>query len=276
MEFFFEQNAELDNLDGVPNEFKPFYAQGQDGKFKVAEAFMATATTIDGLRKNFKSAQENLTRANGESMQRRQALEAWAAKAGVASPDELGTRLDQMTRDLTEGKKINPDTIRQELQGQFQTQVDTAKAERDEMEGSLKEYLLDSQAMASIAEHKGNPTLLMPHIRSQAKVMKDPVTNKYRAVATNDRGEPLPDTDGGWMGIGKLVERLKANKDYAVCFTVTAPSGGGTPPNGGRQTNFQPVNPGSQNQNGGNERSPMDKISAGLQKRNLPRERANV
>lgn len=266
MDFFFEANAELDNLDAVPAEYKPFYAQGQDGKFKVAETFAATAVNIDGLRKNFNQTKANLSTVNGESAGRRVALEAWEAIGGVKTPDELKAKLDKFTSDLADGKKINPDTIRQELQGQFQTQVDAAKAETAAMEGSLKEYLLDNQAMSAIAEHKGNATLLMPHIRSQAAVIKDPVTNKYRAVAVNQAGEPLPDTDGGWLGIGKLVERLKGNKDFAACFTVAAPSGGGTPPNNGQRPNVRPVNQ-TPTGDGTQDRSPMDKISAGLAKR---------
>jgi hypothetical protein len=277
MDFFFSENPELDSLEKVPAEFHTFYAQGQDGKYKVDEKFAASATTIDGLRKNFNTTRTNLTAAQQESMQRRQALEAWEANTGVKTADEAKARLDKLTQDLSEGKKINPETIRAELQTQFDAKNAATVAERDAMEASLKEYLLDSAALGAIAELKGNATLLMPHIQRQAQVIKDPVTNKYRAVAVNEKGEPLPDTDGGWLSVAKLVERLKANKDFAACFTVTPPSGGGLPPGGGQQQqrpNLQrPANNGG---TGGdqNQRSPMDKISAGLKGRQLPRERA--
>lgn len=275
MEFFFSENPELDSLEKVPAEFQSFYAQGQDGKYKVDEKFGATATTIDGLRKNFNTTRTNLTAAQQESMQRRQALEAWTANSGVASADELKLKIDKMTQDLSDGKKINPETIRAELATQFEAKQAATQAERDAMEGSLKEYLLDNAALGAIAEHKGNATLLMPHIQAQTQVIKDPVTGKYRAVAVNQAGEPLPDTDGGWLSVGKLVERMKANKDFAACFTVTPPSGGGLPPNGQQrqipQQQRQTPNGGQQGQG---DRSPMDKISAGLRNRTLPRERA--
>jgi hypothetical protein len=278
MEFFFEQNAEVPEADfetKVPAEFKPFYVKDQAGVYKVGEQFAAAATTHDGLRKNFTTTRANLTAVNGESAQRRVQLEAWAAVGGVATPDELKTKIDKMMSDLTEGKKINPDTIRAELQQGFQTQVDAAKAETTAMEGSLKEYILDNAAMQAINEQKGNSTLLLPHVQRMATVMKDPATGKYRAVAVNAAGEPLPDTDGGWLSIGKLVERMKANKDFAACFTVQTPSGGGLPPNNGR-TQVPPNNGQRQNGTGDGERSPMDKISAGLAKRRLPVERAGA
>lgn len=281
MEFYFDQNVEVEDADfetKVPAEFKPFYAKGQDGKYKVGEAFAAAATTHDGLRRNFTTTRNNLTAANGESAQRRVALEAWTATAGVTTPEELKTKIDKMMSDLTEGKKINPDTIRAELQAGFQSQVDAAKADTTAMEASLKEYVLDNAAMAAIAEHKGNPTLLLPHVQRMATVMKDPVTNKYRAVAVNAAGEPLPDTDGGWLGINKLVERMKANKDFAPCFTVTTNSGGGTPPNNVGSGIRPPLNNNRQQGNGdgnggGDGKSPMDKIAAGLKARRLPVER---
>lgn len=279
MEFFFSENPELDTLEKVPAEFQSFYAQGQDGKYKVDEKFNTTAATIDGLRKNFNTTRTNLTAAQTESMQRRQALEAWTANSGVTSADELKVKIDKMTQDLSDGKKINPETIRAELAGQFEAKQAATIAERDAMEASLKEYLLDSAALGAIAEQKGNATLLMPHIQNQAQVIKDPVTNKYRAVAVNANGEPLPDTDGGWLSIAKLVERMKANKDFAACFTVTPPSGGGLPPNGGQQRqipNQQQRQAPNGGQQGAGDRSPMDKIAAGLRNRTLPRERQNA
>lgn len=278
MEFFFEANAEVPEADfeaKVPAEFKPFYVKDQAGVYKVGEAFQAAAVTHDGLRKNFQTTRTNLTSVNGESAQRRVALEAWEAVSGVKTPDELKVKIDKFTSDLTEGKKINPDTIRAELQAGFQTQVDAAKAETGAMEGSLKKYVLDNAAMQSIAEHKGNATLLMPHIRSMTAVMKGN-DGEYRAVAVNAAGEPLPDTDGGWLSVGKLVERLKGNKDYAACFTAATPSGGGFPPNNNGRPQIPNNGQRPNGQGDPNERSPMDKISAGLAKRRLPTERAGA
>lgn len=266
MEFFFEQNAELEEADfatKVPVEYQPFYAKGQDGKFRVAEAFATTVKNIDGLRTNYKTAQTNLTRANQESAERRIALEAFTGTAGVANADEFKAKWAELQTMVTEGKKFNPDTIRQELQTQFDAKVAPIQQERDGMEASLKEYLLDGEALRSIAEHKGNATLLLPHVLRQAAVIKDPNTGKYRAVAVNDRGEPLPDTDGGYLGVGKLVERLKGNKEYAPCFAGTTQTGGGLPPanNGGGPRVTPVVQPGG---TGAAEKSPMSKIAAGL------------
>lgn len=281
MEFFFDANVEVEDADfvtRVPAEYQSMYAKGQDGKYRVAENFATTAQNIDGLRRNFNNTRTNLTSVNGESASRRVALEAWAATSGVTNPEELKTKLDQMTKDLSDGKKINPDTIRAELQAGFQAQVDTAKAETTAMEGSLKEYILDNAALTAISEHKGNATLLMPHVQRQAAVIKDPTTGKYRAVAVNDRGEPLPDTDGGWLSIPKLIERMKANKDYAPCFTVQTSSGSGTPPGGGDQRRIG-TPPGSGTGTGtqaGDGKSSMQKISAGLAARRLPREAAGA
>lgn len=278
MEFFFEANAEIPEAEfetKVPAEFRPFYVKDNAGVYKVGEQFHAAAITHDGLRKNFKTAREQITSLNGESAQRRVALESFEAVSGVKTPEELKTKIDKMMSDLTEGKKINPDTIRAELQQGFQTQVDAAKAETAAMEGSLKEYVLDNAAMQAINDQKGNSTLLLPHVQRMATVMKDPANGKYRAVAVNDKGEPLPDTDGGWLSIGKLVERMRANKDFAACFTAVTPSGGGLPPNQQQRSN-NPGNTGQRTGTGGDERSPMDKISAGLARRKLPVERQSA
>lgn len=262
--FYFKDNAELDNLDGVPTEYKSMYAAGQDGKFRVIDAMKVLATNIDGLRGNLTTAQESVTRANGESAQRRVALEAFTALGIGATPEEAKAKIDQMTKDLTDGKKINPDTIRAEVAAQYETKLADAVKANGSLETELTEVLIGDHVTRAIVEHKGNPALLTAVARSKIGIIKDPTSGKRMAVGINEKGEALPGVDGGYMSVSKVIENLKANKDFAPAFEGTTQTGGGLRPQQQRQVVRGPVGGGVQQQQGDAPRSPMSKITAGL------------
>jgi hypothetical protein len=265
--FYFKDNAELDNLDGVPAEYKSFYVQAQNGgKWTLVEGMKPLATNIDGLRTNLTQAQSATTRANTESAERRVQLEAYQALNLGTTPEEVKAKVDQMTKDLTDGKKINPETIRQEITAQFQARLDESTKVSTDLEGELNSVLVDDAITRGIVENKGNLALLSPIVKSKVAVIKDPISGKRVAVGVNEKGEALPGVDGGFLPVAKVIESLKTNKDFAAAFEGPKQSGGGTPPGGGNRPFVK--TPAQQQEGGGQQqKTPMNKITAGLNAR---------
>ena len=265
--FYFKENTELENLDNVPTEYQVFYVKGQDNKFRINDTMKATTDNIDGLRTNMTTAQNNLTRANTESSQRRVQLEAIAALGVGTTPEEIKAKFDQMTKDLTDGKKINPDTIRQEITAQFEGKLTEANGKVTAAEAELTDILIGDHVTRSIVENKGNLALLTPIVRSKVGIVLDPVTGKRIAVGVNDKGEALPGTDGGFMPVSKVVEAIKKDTQFAAAFEGTQQSGGGSRPVGGptRQVITPPAGRGAQTPTGRDgQKSSMQKINSGL------------
>lgn len=263
MEFTFEENAEVEAdvfETVVPAEHRALYAKGTDGKFRVGDTFKAIAATFDGLTKNLKASRTTNQRVGNEARERREALEAWASKTGFATADEVKAKIDELTQQIASKSNIKPEDIRAAIEAEINPKLAAAEKSRDDMFGTLKEHLIDNQLLTAIGEHKGNAKLLLPHLKGRMDVIKDEQSGKYVAVVKKPDGDGYEvGSDGGYLPAAKLVERFKADKDFAGCFEGTQKSGGGTPtPQPGTR---QPVNTGQQELRG------VGKISAGLQQR---------
>ena len=264
--FFFKDNAELDTLDNVPAEYHLFYVKGQDNKFTLKTDLKSITENIDGLRTNLNTATGNVSRANQESADRRRELEAFTTLGYGANAGEVKAKFDQMQKDLTDGKKINPDTIRQEITTQLRGEIDTATNNAKEMETELTRVLVDDTVTRSILENRGNLDLLAPIIRGKVGVVKDPATGRRIAVGVNEKGEALPGVDGGYMPVSKVVEAVKKDTKFAAAFEAPKQSGGGPVGGGGALPRVvgSPAGGGGQGQGDKAPTNPTNKIAAGL------------
>ena len=267
--FYFKDNLELENLDNVPGEYHMFYVKGQDNKFTLKTDLKSITENIDGLRTNLTTAQANVTRANAESQTRRTELEAFTQLGYGATAAEVKNKFEQLDKDLKDGKKINPDTIRQEITTQLKGEIDGAKASVAEMEGELTRVLVDDHVTRSIVENKGNLDLLGPIVRGKVGVVKDPNTGRRIAVGINDKGEALPGVDGGYLTVGKVVESLKKDTKFAAAFEAPPNSGGGKP-GGAAPARVVGSPAGGGGRDGGTDKpstNPTSRIQAGLDAR---------
>lgn len=103
---------------------------------------------------------------------------------------------------------------------------------------SLEEVMIENEvrAVAADPEIKGNATLLMPHIKAQAKVAEvtdDSGKIRYAPrVLGADRKERV-DASGNPISIRALVAELREKEEYSGAFLGSGASGSGTPPDGG-------------------------------------------
>ncbi len=244
-DFLFADNISVPEADfetKVPAEFRSYYAKGQDGTYTVADDHKATTGLFDGLRKNLTSTKKNLTAAQAESASRRQTLESLSAIVGTDKPDELKTKWDEIQTKLTSGNKdkINVEEVKAAIAAEYEPKIKAKDDEIAAMTASLSEHLIDGDAARALAEHKGNVTVLMPHIKNATKVIKTD-EGKYVAVVVKPDGSPRVGADGGYVPVSKLVEELKANKDFAGNFAGNQNTGGGNQPHNHQQQQRQQV-----------------------------------
>src|SRR5262249_48617114 len=109
---------------------------------------------------------------------------------------------------------------------------------------------------ALVAE-KGNPVLLLPHIKQMTKVVADGENYVVRIV--DGQGNLRVNGTGSDMTISDLVKEMKGDKNFLGGFESDAKGGTGSPQNN--------QNPGLRRTTG--EKSSMDKIGAGLAARGV-------
>ncbi|USN15139.1 hypothetical protein LESZY_01050 [Brevundimonas phage vB_BpoS-Leszy] len=271
-DFYFEDNAELPEAEfesKVPSDFRFAYTKGDNGVYKLNDQYAAAAKLIDGRGRTLKQTKATNQSVGLESKTRREALEKWAAETGFDTPEAAKEAIAALQEKINSKSAIKPEEVREAIKGEYEQKLTKAEEKNAAMFTTLEKHLRDKDALAALAEHKGNAKLLMPVILAQTKVVQDEETGEYFTAVLNAKGEIRAGSDGGPLPISKLVAEMKEDKEFAAAFEGTQKSGGGADPKAQQQqrqtgTGHQPTN--DQRRNDGQDRAQrgVSKISAGL------------
>lgn len=94
------------------------------------------------------------------------------------------------------------------------------------MRASLESYLVDAAATATIAELKGVPQLLLPHVKSSVKVIE--ADGRYTVQVIDANGTPRINGKGEMLTIRDLVEEMKQSDVFGRAFEASGTSGSGS------------------------------------------------
>lgn len=245
----FEFKPVVDTLDGVPQNFHGLYVPAENGAgFKFHPEFQGhihgLTSALDKERKASKDATKQIS--------------AWTALG--ESPEAVQQRileLQEATTKAGEGK-TNWEKLKADLESGHKRNLSDKDKELAAMSATLESYLVDNEATAAIAEQKGSVALLLPHVKSHVRVLKE--NGQYTVRVVDKEGDPRGDGKGGFMTIKDLIAEMKTSDVYGRAFEATGNTGGGKPAVG---TGGKPVagktNPADM--------SPLDKIKQGLAKR---------
>ena len=91
---------------------------------------------------------------------------------------------------------------------------------------AVEQLLVDAQATAAIAEAKGIPQLLLPHIKGRVKVLEE--NGQFKVQILNAAGgQMVADAAGTPATFKHLIDEFKADPIYGRAFEGTGASGGG-------------------------------------------------
>lgn len=253
----FDFSPTLDDIADVPKEFQPLYAKGGDGKFALNAALAKKldvsplSGALDKERKARKDLEKHLTSWKGIG-----------ALLGSDDPEAVRKLLEEEDGeesdddDADPGKKakgkLDKRTM-QKLKADAEAAVAKVKGEYEgklnSLQSVLKKQMIDGEAKAAIAEMKGVPDLLLPHVREKCLLMEEDGVYVVRVV--DAEGDPRGNGKGGWLTIKDLVAEMRQSEVYGRAFEGEGRSGSGKQPNAG-------------NRDGGQKLTSMQKISKGL------------
>lgn len=214
----FELNASVESLEGVPEPLHPFYRKGQDGKFNLIDP-----TSIDKLESTVKNVRNELSTAK----ERAKAVETWE-KLGK-TPEEIQELLQQHASE--EERKAMEKGEFEKLKKQIEENHHKTVAEKEKaierLRSSLENHLIGEKATQAIAEAKGVPTLLLPHVKSRVKVEENDDGEFHVVVLDTDGKTPKLNSKNEPMSIAELVESMKADPVFGRAFEGSGHSGGG-------------------------------------------------
>lgn len=245
MDFLF---GDVDNLDAVPEQFRPLYAKGDDNKFKLQEQFKGVGDAVLGLNKALKSEREN--------SKKRPTVDLTPLAEYGDSVDTILAGFKAKLKGLEDqGGKVNVEKLKQEFDVAHKGEVTKHQNRAQALQTQLYGLLVDNAATLAIVDAKGVPELLLPHIQRQVKVTED--NGKFQVLVVDDQGDQrFNSVTGQAMTIKDLVAEMKSHKLYGRAFESEAPSGSGKEPGSGKT----PPAP------KGAPMTSVDKIAAGLAK----------
>lgn len=251
------QFGEVDDLSTVPEPFRPLYGtEAQDGKYVVRPEYAGAASAYLGLNKSLKAAREDA--------KRKTPVDLAPLSSYGQTPEEIAktvkAKIDELETSLSQGDKakLNLDKVREELTKAHQAELGALKSREEALLAEIRASKVDAQAVAAIADQKGDPELLLPFVMKSLQVVEeDGKFNVYVVDGAGDRR--YSGVTGQPMTIAELVKEMKANAKFSRLFEAEQQrGGGGLPPGSGS---------GSGKRSEGNVSS-VTRISRGLANRN--------
>lgn len=256
----FDYQFTLDAIDAdtatgavVPPSVRGLYTKGDDGKFSL-DADLRKKVDVSGLTTALDKERKTAKNLNDS-------LKLWAPLGD--SPEAVKARIDELTEAATKGDKVNLDKIRADMDKTHKTALDAKDGVITGMKGTLEKYLVNGSATAAIAELKGVPELLLPHVTRAVKVV-EAANGEYVVRVVDADGDFRGDGKGGFMSIKDLVAEMKGSSVFGRAFEASGTTGGGKQPGSGKGAGA-----GSSNTEG---MSSVQKIALGLGKGQLARQ----
>lgn len=233
--------AVVSKIEEVPEAFRGEYKQITEGPHKGK--FIADITSVDGFGlEDIKGLKATVSSTRSE----RDALAQKVSKLGTHTAEEIAEAIAR----LEEIKNFNPDeksaakieAMKKQLAEKHATELTTLQKTLQDRDRELSEIMVDSAATAAIAKHKGNLTLLLPHVRAAIRVVRDKETGKVVRQIIDEKGNARVSMKQGNtdnMDVDEYVETLRGSKEFAPAFAGSGSSGAGagTTPSGGTPSN---------------------------------------
>lgn len=186
--------------------------------YTQAEIDAIVAEQVDGLKRNrdelakeAKSAKAKLAAYEGIDPERHKQLEADAAEA-------------ERKKAAAEGdfKQLEAQLVKK-----YEGEKEVLSGEVKRMRTSMEKNLIDAAAATELARHSDSPRMLLPHIRSQMKVVE--ADGEFYARVVDENGNVRIGNGQGSspMTLPELIEEMKQDKEFAPAFRGTGASGGG-------------------------------------------------
>ena len=229
----------VDTIEEVEEPFRALYAE-KDGKFHLG------VDDLPDTDSELKAVRNALKKSNAEAAKERERRRSYDALG--KTPEEIQTMLDELNglqelkekHEMTEAEKKGQwDELKKQMNEKQEAQLrakDTLilaeQQKASALRQSIQQHIIQSSAIAAIAEHKGIAKLLLPFVSEHIRVTEE--DGKFSVHVVDDKGEPKVNDKGEPITISEFVGEMQTDPIFSRAFEGSGSSGGGTrQPNGG-------------------------------------------
>jgi len=228
MPFDFEQNQTVDNLDTVPEDFKGFYTENNEGGFALREEFGSAVKVITGLNKSLLAARKDAKKASESTVDLSPLAEygdsVETIQAGVAA------KLDELTSQLKGGEKakIDLDKARDDWAKTAAKEREGLENSNAQLRGQIHKLLITDQLKSAIGDRALNPDLVIPFAEERARIQEN--EGKFSVVFVDEDNAIRYGTGGAPLTPKEFVDEMSGIDKYKPLFKSTVPEGSGARP----------------------------------------------
>lgn len=195
----------VEKLDEVDEALRPLYVE-REGKHEL---------DVDGVPE----LRAALKTANREAATLR-------TKYKDIDPEEVETMRQQVEELKTKAGPEALESIKRQMNEAHGKEREKLQQKLDRLRASLSDALVEGEAARVLAEMKGSPTLLLPHIRKSVKITE--TDDGFAVHVVNGKGESRVRDDGSPMTIKQLVEEMKGAPEFGRAFDGSGAAGTGS------------------------------------------------
>lgn len=271
--FDFAKNKEVETLDGVPENIKPFYVRKDTEDdaspfvLKPGDAVVSAAVAMITSQQTIVTKERKIAKdAKAEAVAAKEAgsidlgpLSAYGTDVAgiVTGVAKQKTDLESQIKDGA-SVKTQIETLKREMSEAHGKTVGEKDVEIANLTGQLDTYMLNTEIAAAASAHAGlNPKIIAPFAmqRMKVEVAEDEKTRRVVILDGDGSVKFSMDRPGERANAAELLEEMSKDATYETLFPSAARSGSGAQRNSSL--------PG---QKSGKDMSPAQKIAAGLQK----------
>jgi hypothetical protein len=229
--------ALLDSLDGLSDAEKALYKPVAEGD--NAGKFMLDVEPVSGLSlENVTGLKNALSTTKSELETSKEALKGFDGLK--FKPSVIKERLSKLERlekidPETEAGRLAEEKINarlEEVNRGHSREIEKRDGRERTLMSQVEKLLIDNQAAAAIAKHKGTPELLIPVLRPRLKV--EEVDGVFSVKVLDEKGAQefaIHDSKAVPATIEDLVLKFKTDPVYGRAFEGSGQSGTGSDPN---------------------------------------------
>jgi len=216
--------AILQSVDDLPEDLKTHYVE-KDGKFFL------DVTAVDGHSlENVAALKQALSKERAAAKRFHEELKAFE---GLDAQD-VRSSLEELEHLRESRKGPTTDEIRrtafEQATKEWQKKVEAKDQELRSVTSQLEEVLIDATAVKALAENKGNPKLLLPHVKGSVRLRKTDDGKYVSEVVDRDGNTRLSSRGGSTeaMTIDELIKEMSTSDDFAAAFAGSGATGSGS------------------------------------------------
>jgi len=212
--------AVIDTIEGLEPPLAALYKQSKDGKFRL---------DVEGVIESSKH-DETVNSLNADAARNRKEVDRLKKLLPQDfDPDEWKRLREDAAKREEEAatKRGEWESLKKQMEERHQTEMAAATKRGDDAIADRDRYLLDEAALREIAAADGIADILLPYIKTRARVSSE--GGKTRVEVLDAEGHPeIMDGKGTPKTLKHLIDELKGHETFGVAFRASRAGGGGS------------------------------------------------